>query len=122
MNPICFSWTNFCSSPSLEKTTIFFFIPIYSANFVLMEYGTGAIMAVPAHDQRDYEFAKKYKIPLKVVINPDGAPFDPATMKEAYVDDGILTNSGEFNGMNNRGAIPAINTWLTKKKFGKTRT
>ena len=52
-------------------------VPIYVANFVLMEYGTGAVMAVPAHDQRDFEFAKKYGLPIQVVIQPEGAPLDP---------------------------------------------
>jgi leucyl-tRNA synthetase len=95
-------------------------VPIYIANFVLMEYGTGAIMAVPTHDQRDYEFAKKYDIPLKVVITPKDKKLDAATMKEAYVDDGVLVESGPFNGKNNREAIPLINEYLKKQKIGKT--
>lgn len=109
-------------------------VPIYIANFVLMEYGTGAIMAVPTHDQRDFEFAKKYGIPLKVVIQPTASkgaaandattakgskPLDPAAMTEAYVDDGVLVASGPFDGKNNREAIPLINDYLEEKKLGK---
>jgi leucyl-tRNA synthetase len=75
-------------------------IPIWVANFVLGEYGTGAVMAVPAHDQRDFEFARKYALPVRVVVQPDGAPaLDGATMAEAYAEAGHLVNSGEFNGM-----------------------
>src|SRR6478672_10376701 len=76
-------------------------LPVYAANFVLMEYGTGAVMAVPAHDQRDFEFAKKYKIPIEVVIQPVGANlvFAPDTMTEAFVDPGVLVNSSQFSGL-----------------------
>ncbi len=94
-------------------------VPIYIGNFVLLEYGAGAVMAVPAHDQRDFEFAKKYKIPIKVVIDPVGKKLDADTMKEAYVDDGVLVNSKEFSGLNNRDAIKEIQTFLEKKKLGK---
>ncbi|MBU1198782.1 MAG: leucine--tRNA ligase [Nanoarchaeota archaeon] len=94
-------------------------IPIYIANFVLYDYGTGAIIAVPAHDQRDFEFAKKYKIPIKVVINPHDFELNPEKMSRAYMGDGNMVNSGEFNGDNNRDAIPEINKFLEKNKFGK---
>jgi leucyl-tRNA synthetase len=87
-------------------------MPIYVANFVLYEYGTGAVMAVPAHDQRDFEFARKYGLDIVVVIQPDGEELDPATMKEAYVDEGILVNSAEFDGMNNVHAMAAISEKL----------
>ncbi len=73
-------------------------IPVFVANFVLMEYGTGAIMAVPAHDQRDFEFAKKYGLGIKVVIQPDGESLDPAAMQQAYEGTGRMVNSGEFTG------------------------
>ncbi|MEM7008620.1 MAG: leucine--tRNA ligase [Thermodesulfobacteriota bacterium] len=72
-------------------------IPIYVANFVLVEYGTGIIMCVPAHDQRDFEFAKQYNLPIKVVIQPKGEELDPHKMSEAYTEPGVMTNSREFN-------------------------
>ena len=72
-------------------------IPIWLADYVLMEYGTGAVMAVPAHDQRDLEFARKYDLPVRVVIQPSGEDLDPESMTEAYVEPGIMVNSGEFN-------------------------
>jgi len=73
-------------------------VPIWVANYVLMEYGTGMVMAVPAHDQRDLEFARKYKLPVRVVIQPENAAFSGETLKEAYDGEGIIVNSGEFNG------------------------
>ena len=76
-------------------------IPIYIANFVLYEYGTGAIIAVPAHDQRDFEFAKKYDIPIKVVINPPDYELNPEKMSRAYMGEGNMVNSRDFDGMNN---------------------
>lgn len=97
-------------------------IPIYIANFVLYEYGTGAIIAVPAHDQRDFEFAKKYNIPIKVVINPDMYELNPERMSRAYMGDGVMVNSGDFNGMNNREAIPEINKFLEDKGIGRVTT
>jgi len=96
-------------------------IPIYIANFVLPEYGGGAVMAVPAHDQRDFEFAKKYGIPIKVVIKPE-FELDVSKMNRAYVGDGMLINSDEkFNGMNNRDAIKEINNYLEEEKIGKKK-
>ena len=94
-------------------------IPIYIANFVLIEYGTGCIMAVPAHDQRDFEFAKKYNIPIKVVIKPKDAELAVEKMQAAYVDDGVLVNSGKFDGVGNRAAIDEITKWLEKINAGK---
>jgi len=98
-------------------------MPIYLANFVLMEYGTGAVMAVPTHDQRDFEFAKKYKLPMIVVIQPPdknwGQISNLSPMQEAYVDDGIMVNSGHFNGMKNRDAMEAIVGYLEEKGIGK---
>ncbi|MBU5614437.1 leucine--tRNA ligase [Geomonas azotofigens] len=94
-------------------------MPIYLANFVLMDYGTGAVMAVPTHDQRDFEFAKKYDLPLKVVIQPEGETLDPATMTEAYTADGIMVNSGRFDGMGNADAKEAIADFLEKEGIGK---
>lgn len=94
-------------------------IPIYVGNFVLMEYGTGAIMAVPAHDQRDFEFAREYNLPVIVTIMPEGTELSPDTMTEAFVDEGILFHSGQFNGMKNREAIAAIIDYLEKEGMGK---
>jgi len=93
-------------------------IPIYIANFVLYEYGTGAIIAVPAHDQRDFDFAKKYKIPIKVVINPPDYELNPERMSRAYVGDGEMVNSQDFDGMNNRDAIPEFADYFKKNNCG----
>ena len=93
-------------------------VPIYIANFVLMDYGTGAVMAVPAHDQRDFEFAKRYGIPMKVVIQPKDGGLDTATMTEAYTGDGVQVSSGPFDGMHNRKAIDAIADYLQEKGLG----
>ena len=93
-------------------------VPIYMANFVLMEYGTGAVMA-DAHDQRDFEFAQKYNIPLKFVISDDGSPINPAKASRAFTSDGTLYDSGKFSGMHNQDALPLIAQWLEKKGGGK---
>ncbi len=94
-------------------------IPIWVANFVLMEYGTGAIMAVPTHDQRDFEFAQKYQLPLRVVIQPPDTELFADAMTQAYVEDGVLVNSGPFNGMKNREAIQKITEYLDQQGIGK---
>jgi leucyl-tRNA synthetase len=83
-------------------------LPIWIANFVLMDYGTGAVMAVPAHDQRDFEFATKYGLPKRIVIQPEGDLLDSSTMKAAYVGPGKLVNSGEFDGLDNETAKAKI--------------
>ncbi|MCM0756616.1 leucine--tRNA ligase [Desulfovibrio aminophilus] len=94
-------------------------MPIHVANFVLMGYGTGAVMAVPAHDQRDFEFARKYDLPMQVVIQPKGETLDPAAMTAAYADPGILVNSGEFDGLENEKAKEAIVARLAEKDLAK---
>ena len=92
-------------------------IPVWAANFILVEYGTGAIMSVPAHDTRDFDFARKYKLPIRKVIVPDGE--DPATPPDAaYSGDGIMHGSGLFTGMKNREAIAKINDMLRSKGAG----
>ncbi|ADL07538.1 leucine--tRNA ligase [Thermosediminibacter oceani] len=96
-------------------------IPVWIANYVLPDYGTGAVMGVPAHDQRDFEFARKYGLPLKVVINPLGESLCPENMTQAYVDEGILVNSGMFDGMKNTDAIQAIGRYMEEKGIGKIR-
>jgi leucyl-tRNA synthetase len=94
-------------------------MPIYSANFALMEYGTGAVMSVPAHDQRDFDFARKYGLDIVVVIDREEDPLDPATMTEAYAEDGIMVNSGEFDGQPNRKAMEAIAEHLESQGKGR---
>jgi len=94
-------------------------MPIFAANFVLMEYGTGCVMAVPSHDQRDFEFAKKYNLPIIVVVQPENAePLDPKTMTEAWEGPGRLVNSGQFNGMPDDKAREAIADMLEKEGRG----
>ncbi len=94
-------------------------MPIYAANFVLADYGTGCVMAVPTHDQRDFEFAKKYNLPLIVVIQPPKKALNVHTMTEAYVEEGILVNSGPFNGMENMKALDKIVEYLESLGRGK---
>ena len=76
-------------------------VPIWIANYILMDYGTGAVMGVPAHDQRDFEFARKFGLPLRVVIQPPGGELDEATLPEAYSGPGKMVNSGPYNGLDN---------------------
>ncbi len=94
-------------------------VPLYAADYVLMEYGTGAIMAVPAHDQRDFEFAKNHNLPIKVVIQPEGQILAANRMTEAYVEDGVQVNSGQFDGMKNREAMQKIAAWMEQEGIGK---
>jgi len=95
-------------------------IPIWIADYVLMEYGTGAIMAVPTHDQRDFIFAKEYKLPLRVVIqDPEAKDIKPEAMDKAFEGQGTLVNSGEFNGLPNEEAKQRIAQWMEKKNMGK---
>ncbi len=94
-------------------------IPIWIANYILMEYGTGAIMAVPAHDTRDFEFAKKYDLPIEVVIDNPDSPLKAGTMKEAYVGEGVMVNSAQFNGMDSKESVVKIAEFFEEKKFGK---
>ncbi len=90
---------------------------IWVTNYALMEYGTGAVMGVPAHDQRDFLFARKYGLPIKVVIQPEGEQLNPDTMSAAYIDEGVQVNSGPFNGLPNREAIRAMTQWA--KEHGR---
>jgi leucyl-tRNA synthetase len=97
-------------------------IPIFTANFVLMEYGTGAVMAVPAHDQRDFEFARKYNLPIKVVVQPEGEQLDSESLAAAFEDSGVLTNSAQFDSLSSEDAKGAITAFAEEKKFGKGMT
>ncbi|KKN19191.1 hypothetical protein LCGC14_0948280, partial [marine sediment metagenome] len=93
-------------------------IPIFIGNFVIYEYGAGAVMAVPAHDQRDFEFAKEFEIPIRIIIQPHDYELNSIKMTRAYESDGVLVNSDEFNGMENRSAINAITEKLAKNNIG----
>jgi leucyl-tRNA synthetase len=94
-------------------------MPIYTANFALMEYGTGAVMSVPAHDQRDFDFAKKYGLDIIVVVQPHEDLFDSSKMTEAYTGDGTLVNSGQFTGLYNTDAKEEIARYLEENSLGK---
>ncbi len=105
---------SYCTNPVTNSR-----MPVYLANFVLTDYGTGAVMAVPTHDQRDFEFARKYSLPLQVVIQSEGEKLDPATMEAAFTGEGIMVNSGLFDGMRSGDAKEKIADFLEKKGLGK---
>lgn len=94
-------------------------IPIFISDYVLMGYGTGAIMAVPAHDQRDFDFAKKFKLDIIPVVEPNDSNIDVNNLSESFEAEGKMINSGEFNGLNNREAIEKIIDYITDKGIGK---
>jgi len=94
-------------------------VPVFAANFVLYEYGTGAVMAVPGHDQRDFEFARTYNLPIKIVIQPEGETLDPDTMEAAWTENGLMVNSAPFDGTPNRKGIDEVSAWLEERKQGK---
>ncbi|MCI0529111.1 MAG: leucine--tRNA ligase [Nitrospira sp.] len=95
-------------------------IPIWVANFVLMEYGTGAIMSVPAHDQRDFDFAKKYGLPIRVVIQTPEASLESSTLTQAYTEEaGYLVESGQFNRLSPEEAKPRIAQYIEQQGLGK---
>ncbi|MFO7245422.1 MAG: leucine--tRNA ligase [Thermaerobacter sp.] len=96
-------------------------IPIWTADYVLMDYGTGAIQAVPAHDQRDFEFARQYGLPIRVVVQPPGETLDPGTMTEAYAGEGTMVNSGQFNGLDSATARERMADWLEQQGLGRRR-
>jgi len=94
-------------------------VPIYLANYVLMDYGTGIVMAVPAHDQRDFEFARKYDIEVRVVIQPEGESIDGETMTESFPAVGVMVNSGIFDGLPSQEALSQITAHLEEQGLGK---
>lgn len=94
-------------------------IPLYLANYVFVDYGTGIVMGVPAHDQRDFEFAKKYNLPIRIVVQPEGQKMKSEDLKEAFAAEGIMENSGIFNGMNNKDALKKIIEYIEENKLGK---
>ena len=104
-----------CLNPFTGET-----FPLWTADYALVEYGTGAVMAVPTHDTRDFDFAKKYNMPMKVVIQNPANPSDCST--EAYTEEGILVNSNEFNGMKNTEAKKAITQKAVDAGFGEFKT
>jgi len=108
---------SFAVNPANKET-----IPIWVADYVLMEYGTGAIMAVPTHDQRDFLFAKEHALAMRVVIQPEGMTLSPETMSQAYEDDGMQINSGGFDGIPNKEGKLRIASWMEEKGIGKIRT
>ncbi len=93
-------------------------VPLYLANYVFLDYGTGVVMGVPAHDQRDFDFAKKYDLPIRIVIQPEGQNMKSEDMTEAFAAEGIMENSGEFNGLNNVEALKKMITYAEEKGIG----
>lgn len=118
------------TSTSNEKTGVFIGkyainpvngkeVPIYISDYVLMGYGTGAIMAVPAHDERDFDFATKFGLDIIPVVDPGNPDIDVNNLKEAFVAEGTMINSGKFDGMNNREAIKRVIEWVEEEGIGK---
>jgi len=94
-------------------------VPVYVADYVLLSYGTGAIMAVPAHDARDFDFARRYGLPAPVVIAPEG--WDGRPLQEAHTGEGVMVNSGQFSGMRNTEGAEAIADWMEQRGIGQRR-
>ncbi|MBQ1406947.1 MAG: leucine--tRNA ligase, partial [Eubacterium sp.] len=118
------------TSTTREKTGVFIgkyavnpvngkLIPIYISDYVLMGYGTGAIMAVPAHDQRDFEFAEKFGLEIIPVVDTDDPEIDVHNLTQAFAAEGTMINSEQFNGMNNREAIEKMIDWLAERGIGE---
>ena len=97
-------------------------LPVWVANYVLMHYGDGAVMAVPAHDERDFAFARKYHLPVKAVVRTSAGDEVGSEWQDAYGEHGQLINSGEFDGLDFEGAFDAIEAALLRKQLGKSRT
>ncbi|MBH3439154.1 MULTISPECIES: leucine--tRNA ligase [Pseudomonas] len=97
-------------------------LPVWVANYVLMHYGEGAVMAVPAHDERDFEFATKYNLPIKPVVRTSAGDETPAPWQAAYGEHGTLINSGEYDGLDFNAAFEAIAATLQTKGLGEPRT
>jgi leucyl-tRNA synthetase len=104
----------YCINPMTKRR-----MPIYTANFALMEYGTGAVMSVPAHDQRDFDFARKYGMEIIVVVQPEARELDPDAMTEAYTGQGLMVNSGRFNGISNVQALDDIAEYMDQNGIGR---
>jgi leucyl-tRNA synthetase len=93
-------------------------VPIFVADYVLLEYGSGVVMGVPAHDARDFQFAKKYDLPIRVVINPPDGELKVETMTDAYEDFGVMVASDKFTGLDSNEGIKAVTNFLTEKQLG----
>jgi leucyl-tRNA synthetase len=94
-------------------------LPVWIADYVLASYGTGVVMAVPAHDERDYEFARKFKLPVRVVINKPGTNLDPSLMEEAFTEPGVMVNSADFNGQTSSEGGRLVTEHLEKVGSGE---
>jgi len=94
-------------------------VPLWVADYVLMDYGTGAVMAVPAHDQRDFMFAKKYDLPISIVIHPKDKELNASDMKEAFTEPGVMIYSEQFDGMDSIKAKDEISEWMEEQKLGE---
>jgi leucyl-tRNA synthetase len=94
-------------------------VPCFVAPYVLMEYGTGAVMGVPAHDQRDFEFARAHGLPIRVVVQPEGEIGDPDSMTEAHDHEGVMVNSGPFDGVRSPESIGRVVDWLEAEGKGE---
>jgi len=105
----------FCRNPATGEA-----IPVWIADYVLMDYGTGAIMAVPGHDERDFEFATRFDLPIRRVLADDGASAG-TPLEEAFAGDGSLVNSGDFDGMSKGEAIRAVTEWIGERGLGELR-
>ncbi len=92
-------------------------VPVWIADYVLVSYGTGCVMGVPAHDERDFAFARKYNLPIRVVIAPPG--WDGSELDEAYIEPGTMVNSAQFDGQSNREGIAAISDFFEERDWGK---
>lgn len=96
-------------------------VPVWVADYALINYGTGAVMGVPAHDERDFAFATKFNLPITQVIAPEGESASASPLTEAYIDPGVLVNSGKFNGQKNTDAKKKITEWAADNSCGKAR-
>jgi leucyl-tRNA synthetase len=93
-------------------------VPIFVADYVLPEYGSGVVMGVPAHDARDFQFAREYGLPIRVVINPPGAKLDVGSMNEAYEEPGFMVDSGQFSGLDSASGADAVTRLLAERNLG----
>jgi len=107
----------YCVNPATGEK-----IPVWTANYVLMDYGTGAVMGVPAHDQRDFEFARKYRLPIRVVIKGPDNPLSAGDMEAAYEGHGTMVNSGPFDGTPSAEGRRKVAEWLQKEELGEATT